>query len=111
MTHSSQTPSRNIALLRKVKRIIARGWTRNTLARDARGRPVSPYGRKGVRFCLLGACYHVTPYGVTPTVANLFAKEMGRFGIIRWNDYVAKSKSDVLALIDKAIAAQKQSAK
>lgn len=106
----------NIVSLQNVKKIIASGWTRRAYARDARGNVVSVDNPKAVRFCLLGACMRAT--WTAPRreyiflIKGLLRDQAGDpFGLSMWNDYTAKSKAAVIALIDRTIAACRKSQK
>jgi hypothetical protein len=44
-----------VRCLRRVKRLIQRGWTRGASARDKCGRECSALSRRAVRFCIFGA--------------------------------------------------------
>lgn len=39
----------------RVAALIKRGWSGDALARNAKGRSVSPYSKTAVRFCAVGA--------------------------------------------------------
>ena len=104
----------NIVSLQKVKKIIASGWTRGTYARDAHGRPVSVDNPKAVRFCLRGACLRATltaPRRANIIICLLMVEANESFGLALWNDYTAKSKAAVIALIDRTIATCRKSQK
>jgi hypothetical protein len=91
--------------LRKVRKLIAGGWTRGTFARNARGVPVQAQDKRAVRFCPSGACWRV---GGAWRLIRLIEAEIGpRATLNIWNDRPERTKAEVLALIDKTIAAEK----
>jgi uncharacterized protein (DUF2384 family) len=40
--------------------LLKKGWTSNGLARNAKGRSVSPYSKTAVKFCAVGAIVRAT---------------------------------------------------
>jgi hypothetical protein len=95
--------------LRKVRKLIAGGWTRGTFARNARGVPVPPQDKRAVRFCPSGACWRV---GGAWRLIRLIEAEIGPCATLNiWNDCSERTKAEVLALIDKTIAAVRPKAR
>lgn len=100
--------------LRAARRLIERGWTRGALARDASGREVPAMSRAAVRFCVDGACIRASGgcYDLCQARDALEgALPDGVLSAVHFNDDIAKSKRDVIALFDRAIAAELARAK
>lgn len=96
--------------------LVARGWTQGANARDAMDCPLSPCAEYAVSFCAYGAVGALTPasdWAVNALVAALppSATEEVENGdsysiaaaLIDYNDDSGTSKTDVLALYDRAI--------
>lgn len=88
---------------------IAKGWTQGTYAIDANGRKTIASADDAACWCLLGAIqgpsgfpkrevvFHLT--NLASTVAGLPTT------IAEWNDQPGRTRAEVLALIDQALAA------
>ena len=46
--------------LKKMRDLLAKGWTQGAEARDARGNPTYPQSHKAASFCPSGAAIHVS---------------------------------------------------
>lgn len=100
--------------LTKARHKLEGGWTRDAAARDAAGTPVSPRAPYAVSFCLSGSlvaacdaldgctCYFVRP--LTTALEMALIRRGCHLNLASFNDSVAKSKEDVLALIDDVLA-------
>ena len=77
-------------------------WTKGCYARDAEGEPVNV--REGVCHCLVGACILLAPDTETlDALTNRLRRFVGPLTI--FNDHPDTTHADILALIDRAIAA------
>lgn len=107
------------------RRLSAQGaWTTDTYAKTQKGFDVSPCDDAADCWCILGAVYREAgqdPDGYTnhPDVVDAVEKLIVAGGlyspgrrftplelIFRWNDQPGRTQDEVLALFDKAIAAE-----
>lgn len=79
-------------------------WTKNAKARNAAGRSVSPAGGSAVCWCGFGALVKVCGPREAENVA--YAAFHGPGNIAGLNDRPETTHSDIMALFDRAIAAQ-----
>lgn len=96
--------------LKAVRELLAvpERWTQNTHARGVKGAPVSPVGGMAVCWCIDGAALRVAG-----NQHSLRYREMDEaigsacetVCYAFWNDRPHRTHADVLALLDKAIAA------
>jgi hypothetical protein len=93
-----------IKALKKTRRLILKGWTRGAYARDARRRAVPYDSKTAVCWCLMGAVDRAA--GPVGDVEDALNQALGAYSLAGFNDS-QKTKGPVLALIDKAIAAEK----
>lgn len=95
---------------KKVKDLLtsSRKWTKGTLARDNQGHPVSTGSKAAVRFCLVGAIFHIY---WTYEKANKAISKLERLlekllhekrCIGAWNDDPKTKFKDVKELVEKA---------
>lgn len=82
-------------------------WTREVLARDAKGNEVRPSDDKAVCFCILGACERVVP----PYLDGYQYITGALYDQMSVDDYISTLNDDkgfdaVHELLDAAIAAQ-----
>ena len=112
----------DLEILQEAREILeTRGWIQRDLYRS--DSPNVPGG-----FCLRGAllkasgwqeCTYEDPDGWQDFPEELYEpvdwvcdqlsdKFLGLFSVPYWNDHVAKTKTDVLELLDKAISARKE---
>lgn len=108
---------KEITLLKQARAIVEKGWARGALAMDAQGRTVGVKSPEACSFCLsgalirAGATYHGT---LTEDGVRIFDKLQAftpeRLYIHHWNDMPGRAKEEVLALIDKAVAAFEEEA-
>lgn len=94
--------------LKKMRELLAKGWTQGAWARDGNGTSVGPHSEKAKCFCMLGASTRAgDPSDLEPLIPKSLAKAIGlppRGGaFIIFNDNPYRTQSDVLALIDRAI--------
>jgi hypothetical protein len=105
-----------IQILRQARELIVKGWTQEALARTRDGRSVSMDSPLAARFCLIGAIqranFDSAPYGgklmydhcVDYVRRIIFATTSQVTSCVIFNDEIAKSKQDVIKLLDRAIA-------
>jgi hypothetical protein len=86
--------------------LIERGWTQGAIARDAIGFSVPSLGHDAARWCTVGAISRAAPDGcdVYWVALDLLRNVVGTSAIEIWNDQPTRTKEDVLAAFDKAIA-------
>lgn len=100
-----------LAVLREARRLIAEvGWTQWAFARDVDSIEVSPKNPKACCFCLFGAVIRANsnlgfPARVRAAVDQALDSAVGptHSNHVIFNDH-ARTKEDVLAVLDKAIA-------
>ena len=105
-----------VSTLTVARLLIEIGWCQDASARTARGVKVRARSRKAVAFSALAAVLHVG--GDYELEAYDFlqaaAFDPGCYptrhyaALVSWNDEPGRTKEEVLALFDKAIAAAKQ---
>ena len=96
-------------LLRAARALIADPdrWTTGCAARDANGRSVMPERLEAVRFDGIGALFRLTPGH--PDLRDRAVKALdivaGSWGWTAWQDMPGRTHAEVLAAMDRAIAA------
>lgn len=94
---------------------IVQGWTQGGNAEDARGYNVAPHDDSAVRWCARGAILSVTKpacwsYESGRYIAAIEAfRDCAGSTVIDYNDDDKRTKKEVLAVFDKAIAKAKES--
>lgn len=96
-------------VLQEARRLLVnKGWTQHAYARDSNGYSAIVSGREPVCFCLSGAINQVSDTSVD---ADVLAKNrIMSFidtNIPSWNDKANRTKEEVIALLDRAIADSK----
>ena len=78
-------------------------WTQGCTARDKEGVPVNL--KDGCSFCTIGALAVAgnNDGNVSDEVLDYFRDQLGRPGIIAWNDSPERTHAEVLAQFDKVI--------
>lgn len=92
--------------LKKMRDLLAKGWTQGALARNRSGRKVRVKSNKAASFCIMGAHYHVRRMTSGKTMLDalfIAAVELNIPSLTSWNDARNRTQSEVLALIDRAI--------
>jgi hypothetical protein len=94
------------------RRRLLVGWTTNAMARDVNGQSVHPKEAPVTCYCIFGA-WHVESRFTTMSVADVAWSALERATLricpdagdspIKYNDVYAKTKEDVLYLVDTAI--------
>lgn len=86
-----------IAMLRKARRLISKGWTQGAVARDAHGEGLFPPDHpNAVSWCLVGA---IRAAGYNGPLS---------FELVEWNNTRGRTQSEILACFDNSIAALQQ---
>ena len=97
-------------ILRKARAVIEKpeNWTKGTFARSAKGNPVSAVGRAACAWCAVGAVRRVTGYDqiLFSRVGRALSYASDGPSIVTINDSPKATHADVLALFDRAIAAE-----
>ena len=102
-------------ILRNGRELVAQGWAQSAHARDRDGRPVHPWSADARSWSVLGAivCGDEThrgrvPIGRLAEAVILFASTMNTSSLNDWNDKSERTRADVLAAFDAAIASTMQ---
>lgn len=101
--------NRELEHLKKMRDLLAKGWTQGTDARDASGNPTHAQSHKAASFCPRGAAIHVSAtWGLGPIKLKSLAAALNEMSPLQgpletWNDSKWRTQSEVLALIDRAI--------
>lgn len=102
-----------VEILRRARKLIEIGWTRNANARNNRNAEVSVNDPTATCFCLYGAILRAStnlpvasPSAMTHDLIRQLRQflpaDLGAFGVIQWND-TCTTKKPVLDLIDRAL--------
>lgn len=93
-------------ILRKARELIeTKGWTQGAYARSAKGEPVDWYNKRACQFCLNGALNYAEGLAfVSYDGRELIREAVGQPNTIKWNDEPTRTKAEVLAVFDRAIA-------
>lgn len=85
-------------------------WTKDSMARAADGKDIDYASRKARCWCLYGAATKVTNHELIRgrDLRDVIRNHIGGPGvtIMTWNDAPGRTHADVLALLDRAIAAE-----
>lgn len=109
-----------VSLLRKVRRLLAKGWTQKTFARNKWGNSVSFFSKSACKFCLGGAIRRVAvPSGkdtaqeyivfnrLRTIIGNAVPSDAGlHYSIVMFNDmqpHTQQGKANVLRVLDVLI--------
>lgn len=97
-----------IDILNQARFLIEKGWTQGAPARTARGRVVLAHDRTARCFCLVAALYWAADLiGADARQQNrayMALKRLIKGSLSGWNDEEGRTREEVLALIDRAIA-------
>lgn len=81
--------------LREARKLIKRGWCQNHYAKNG-------------KCCIRGALDVVGGGGNGTTLAKLMGEAIGDHQLCMWNDAAGRTKAEVLAAFDRAIALAEQ---
>lgn len=98
-----------VEVLRKARELVAKGWTRAGAAVRSDGGDTTYDSPAAVRFCMVGACWRAgmgTNRG--EAAVTVLAKLLGTWPS-NFNDAPERTKGQVLAAFDRAIAAAEAS--
>jgi len=99
-----------LQILQRARKRISKGWCKGHYALTSEGVYVQSDSKRATRWCLIGATH---TEDMQKTVYDLLLKsahvEPGL--LTRWNDAPRRTKKQVLAVIDKAIALCKREAR
>lgn len=95
-------------ILTTARALIAKGWCKDSQARDADGLEVLPNDPSAKKFCVLGAldrcCVNnAEGLGSFRAAQELIREQIGTRSITEWNDNPRRRKREVLAVFDEAI--------
>lgn len=91
-------------ILIAAKANIEKGWCQGVPAIDAYGNPVLPGAESACAFCILGALRRAGGFTGAVDARNAIAELVPHGLVANWNDTAGRTKEEVLALFDKAIA-------
>ena len=95
-------------VLRAARAKIEQGWCQGESARGSRGTYIDPAASEAQEWCPLGAldyvCYR-NAYSYYDGARTALAKAMRSASVSDWNDMLGRTKEEVLAAFDRAIAA------
>ena len=98
-----------VGLLRDVRALIADPdrWVMGCAARDAHGQSVMPERPEAVRFSAFGALVRLAPADddIRDRAAEALNAAVGPEGWTSWEDAPGRTHAEVLAALDRAIAA------
>lgn len=106
MWYSYETPDPQVAeTLRKAKDLIEQGWIQNRFEEPKYKKTFFGLLTRldGKSYCMLGAINAVA-FGSLRSRTEYFLREAVTYDIIGWNDTTGRTKEQVLAAFDKAIA-------
>ncbi len=92
--------------LKKVREILANGWTQEASARDAEGEPLFSTDPRACSFCILGAVWRAVGYENQMESRLVYAlrNAIGEDAkLVSYNDTPGRTQDEMLALVDKAI--------
>jgi hypothetical protein len=100
------------SLLTRARELIEKGYCKGLYAVNKKGRTVSVSSRAACAWCLEGAAYqaeieHAVTRGhpqLIPLLESHLPQEHRGKTVSAWNDEPTTTQSDVLALLDRAIA-------
>lgn len=107
-----------IAVLRKVKKLVQKGWCRTSYAKDKNGKEIDHLDKKACSWCAAGAinraCVNLKSDRVAWSNVNAELIKLlpldeweDHLTITKWND-IQPSKIAVLKMFDKVIASFKE---
>lgn len=95
-------------VLKEARALIAdKGWCQGVYARNANGNATDLHGRHAAAFCAEGAMFCAAGEGFAENALSFFADAIPsgyRRGYLSWNDEPGRTKEEVLAAFDRAIA-------
>ena len=88
-----------------IRKVIERGWTQGSIARDSKGNGVPAIDPRAASWCLCGAC--IKAWDETGRLQSVWALDFGQIlempDYIQWNDVRGRTKEEVLVALDKLI--------
>jgi hypothetical protein len=90
-------------VLKKARKLIERGWTKDACARDKNGLPVAVDSKEACRWCMFGSLLAVARNDQGRMEAGAFLAEASNGSYIELNER-APNRRPVLAAFDRAIA-------
>lgn len=102
--------SQVVAVLEKARVLIKKGWTQGRYAADKNNQTTPFYTNEASKFCVLGALsragmeIYITPYD-EKAVENIIRNCLpsNSVGLASYNDEPKRKKSEMVALLTKAI--------
>lgn len=92
-------------MLIEARALVEKGWCQGYQAKDETGACVSHESAKARSFCAYGACWRAEGT-VSGPASMALRRAFGSLGVGTWNDAPDRTQADVLALFDRAIAAE-----
>lgn len=94
-----------IEILKGARALIEKGWCQGRYATDTNGAPASERSDNAVCFCISGALFRLGAGAGAPASYAVRAAIDYAY-LVAWNDKRGRTKEQVLAAFDKAIAAE-----
>lgn len=101
-------------IIKEARKLIEKGWTQRAYAKDSREDICDPHYQGARSFCLLGALKRAAKDEYSPdahlpyddTVREIFLPLGFKCPdeVVDWNDRPDRTKTEVLACIDRALA-------
>ncbi len=94
--------------LRRMRVLLEKGWTQGAFSRDESGDATYGTGQKPTSWCVLGALYEGSEPPLCVRTRKVLDDAIGPSGydsIYEWNDAPGRTKTEVIGLMDRVIAA------
>ncbi len=98
---TTESPKTTLEILKAGLERIKRGWCKGSMARTAEGIPVSPRHPNACMWCAVGAINGTGNYGF-----DALLDAAGVDSIVGLNDQPTTTQADIIALYERAIAAE-----
>ncbi len=96
---------KQVAILKKARAKIEKGWCQDYLATTDKGTPVSEKSRRAAKWCVLGAVGAVTKSSREAFRCQQLLREVAGVDFLStWNNAPGRTQEQVIRLYDKAIA-------
>jgi hypothetical protein len=98
--------ARKILIAARAKIERPEAWTKGRYARDKNGEGTIPNSRHAVCWCAIGAVHAASPSDTAPALTQLNRFVPGGEATYTYNDFPETTHAEILALYDRAIAAE-----
>ena len=95
-----------VAMLKRARALVKRGWCQDVLARDKRGIRCNEKDVFATSWCVVGATYRACSnrFGPSDDAWSALTAAARTHDLAGWNDRTGRKQADVVALFDRAIA-------